>query len=330
MDHYISYKKEISDFIISFLIQQQQELKNSYLSQDIFERLIPLATSGKMLRGSLLINTYEKLTKQKFSREVLQASSSLELIGTSLLVHDDIIDQDNLRRGQETLHFQYQQLAQQKKYQQPQRFGESFAICAGDLLFFSAYELLSGKLIKLFSKQLNKTILGEMHDVELALMSSREVTKANILQMYLDKTSSYSISLPLMAGAILAQQNEETVIQLNELGKILGLLFQIKDDGLGLFGDEEKTGKPVGADIREGKKTLYYYYLVQKVPNAFAENNVDQILALMKKYQISELVEKDLAKLKTKAQQQIEELSVPVQMKEMMLQFLDRITNRIR
>ena len=62
-----------------------------------------------------------------------------------------------------------------------------------------------------------------------------------------------------MAGAILAQESKELAVQLNELGKTLGLIFQIKDDELGLFGDETKTGKPVGADIREGKKTLYYY-----------------------------------------------------------------------
>jgi geranylgeranyl diphosphate synthase, type I len=330
MNDFISYKKEISAFLTSFLNKKQQELEDSHFTQDVFERLMPLATSGKMLRGSLLINVYEKLVNQKYSEEVLRAAVALELIGTSLLIHDDIIDQDNLRRGHETLHSQYQKLAQQKEYPQPQRFGESFAICVGDLGIFLAYELLSGDLVKLFSKQLSITILGEMHDVELALMSGEAVAKENILQMYLDKTSSYSTCLPLMAGAILAQESKELAVQLNELGKTLGLIFQIKDDELGLFGDETKTGKPVGADIREGKKTLYYYYLEQIAPNSFAENGVEEVLTLMKKHGIEELVKNDLVKLETKAKQQIENLLAPEKLKKMMSQFLDKITNRIR
>ncbi len=330
MQYFISYKKEISNFLINFLPSKQQELNDSYFSKDIFERLMPLAISGKMLRGSLLINTYQKLSGEKYNQEVLQVAAALELIGTSLLIHDDVIDQDNLRRGQETLHSQYQQLAQQKKYQQSQRFGESFAICAGDLIFFLAYELLSGKLLKLFSQQLSRTILGEMHDVELALMSGGDVTKDSILQMYMDKTASYTVSLPLMAGAVLAEQSEELVVQLNELGKTLGLIFQIKDDELGLFGDEQKTGKPVGADVREGKKTLYYYYLDQEIQNVFEENGVEEILILMKKHQIEKLVNSDLKELEIKVRQQIEKLSVSAEMKEMINQFLDKITNRMR
>lgn len=327
MKHFISYKTEISDFLTNFLAQKQQELKKTAFGEDVFERLMPLMVGGKMLRGSLLINTYQKLAGQKFSAAALQAAVSLELAGTSFLVHDDIIDQDELRRGQTTLHHQYTQRAQQKNYPQPDHVGESMAICVGDLLFFLAYELLSGDLVKLFSEQFGLVALGEMHDVELALMSG-EVAKDDILQMYEDKTASYSICLPLMAGAVLAKQNQELVVQLNELSKTLGLIFQIKDDELGLFGDEQQTGKPVGADIREGKKTLYYYYLLQKEPTAFTENGVAEIMELMKKHQIQQQVTTDLAELETKAQQQLEKL--PVELKQMLTQFLDKIANRIR
>ncbi|MBT3249757.1 MAG: polyprenyl synthetase family protein [Candidatus Pacebacteria bacterium] len=320
MQHFISYKKEISDFLISFLTHQKLELKDSHFSEDVFERLIPLATSGKMLRGSLLMNAYEKLTGKKYSQEALQAATALELAQTGFLIHDDIIDQDELRRGQPTLHHQYTQRSEQKKYQQPAHTGASLATCAGDLVFFLAYELLSGGLIKLFSQHFGLVALGEMHDVELALMNGEVITKESIFQMYLDKTASYTISLPLMAGAVLAEQGEEFVIQLNELGKTLGLIFQIKDDELGLFGDKQKTGKPVGADIREGKKTLYYYYLEKKAPGTFAENGVEEILSLMEKHQIVELVNNDLEKLEVNSQQQIKELRV-VEFRKMLKEF---------
>lgn len=328
MKDFFSYKTEITDHLTNFLEQKQRELKNSYFTEGVFERLLPLAVGGKMLRGSLLINTYQQLSGQKFTKEVLSAAVALELAQTSFLIHDDIIDQDELRRGQTTLHHQYTQRAQQKKYQQPDHVGASLAICVGDLIFFLVYELLAGDLVKLFSQQFSLVALGEMHDVELSLMNGNEVSKDSILQMYLDKTSSYSVCLPLMAGAVLAKQDQKLVLQLNELGQTLGLIFQIKDDELGLFGDEEKTGKPVGADIRESKKTLYYYYLLQEVPTAFEKNGVEKILSLMKKHRVQQQVTKDLEELKNTAQQQIKKL--PTKLKQMLTQFLDKTTNRIR
>jgi len=186
MQSFISYKTEISQFLSDFFASKQQELNNSYFPEDVFERLMPLVTSGKMLRGSLLINTYEKLSGQNFSPAVLKAAVSLELAGTAFLIHDDIIDQDELRRGQITFHHQYAKRAQNKKYQQPDHVGASLAICVGDLVFFLAFELLSDNLSKLFARQFSITTFGEMHDVELALMRGEDTTQEDIVQMYLD------------------------------------------------------------------------------------------------------------------------------------------------
>lgn len=341
MQHFVSYKTEINDFLISFLKKKRRELKNSHFSEDVLERLTPLVTAGKMLRGSLLINTYEKLSGQNYSLAALQAAAALELAGTSFLIHDDIIDQDELRRSQETLHFQYRKLGEKKKYSNPQHFGESLAICIGDIVFFLVYELLPSDLIKLFSQQLSLTALGEMHDVELALMNGEKTTKDDILQMYLDKTSSYTTSLPLMAGAILSKQNKKTIVQLNELGKTLGLIFQIKDDELGLFGDKSKTGKPVGADIREGKKTLYYYYLLknakdkEKLMQIFSncdisEAKIIEVLDLMNNYQIRELVNNNLKKLELQAKEKINQLQVMAETEKMLKEFLNINLMRVR
>jgi len=144
-----------------------------------------------------------------------------------------------------------------------------------------------------------------------------------------------------MAGAVLANQSQKIILQLNELGKTLGLIFQIKDDELGLFGDMKKTGKPIGADIREGKKTLYYYYLLQKVDedekekvlDAFGNQSLDEgcaeeMLGLMKNHQIRELVNEDIKKLETKTQQQIKKLSTLMELKEMLVEFLEMSLKR--
>ena len=328
MKDFTSYKKEITIFLNTFLKQKQQDLKNSHFSQDIFERLLPLTTSGKMLRGSLLINTYEKLSGSKYSEEVLRAAAALELAQTGFLIHDDIIDQDELRRGQETIHRQYAKRAKRNKFHQPEHVGESLAICVADVVFFLVYELLPANLVKLFSQQLSLTALGEMNDVELSLIDGKEVTKDEILQMYLDKTASYSTSLPLMAGAVVANQSDEIIMQLDELGQNLGLIFQITDDELGIFGDESKTGKPVGVDIREGKKTLHYYYLIQEVD--ISNKNVGEVMKLMEKYQIRKKVDKELNHLKAKAEKQINDTSLTKAMNEMLDQFLDSVANRVR
>jgi len=341
MSDFVSYKSEISDFLDNFLKTKQQDLASSYFSKNVFERLLPLAVNGKMLRGSLLINTYEKLSGQKFSKESLAAAAALELAQTGFLIHDDIIDQDELRRGQPTLHSQYSKVALQKKYQQPEHVGESYAICIGDITFFLVYELLASKLVKVFSHQLSVTAFGEMQDVELALMPGDKVTQESILQMYTDKTASYSICLPLMAGAILTDQNKTTLLQLNELGQTLGIIFQIKDDEIGLFGDQEKTGKPVGADIREGKKTLYYLYLLQaavdqeNLSQSFGNQNLDEAgviatLNLIDKYGVKEKVAQDLTQLESQAKKQINNLQLSAEFKQMMVQFLDKIINRVR
>jgi geranylgeranyl diphosphate synthase type I len=84
-----------------------------------------------------------------------------------------------------------------------------------------------------------------------------------ILSLYRNKTGRYTFSLPLVTGAILAGAGLEDRERLGELGEDMGLIFQIKDDEIGLFGEPGRTGKPSGSDLKENKKTLYHYYLLK-------------------------------------------------------------------
>lgn len=314
MSKFVIYKDIISQFLVDFLLQEQEEFSDTRLGNDYFKRLLPLLTAGKMLRGSLLINTYQNLSQSQgrdtsdldLEQSVLAAAAALELAETAFLIHDDIIDQDSLRRGHKTLHTQYASLAEKQKYPQAKRFGESLALCGGDIVFFLLYKLLPLKLSTLFSQKLLRTALGEMDDVEQAAMPINKVSKQQILQMYLDKTATYSLSLPLMAGVTLIQQNKKVLSLLDELGKNLGLIFQLKDDEIGLFGDPKQTGKAAGADIREKKKTLYYYYLNQVKPGAFETQTPEKIMKLIKKHQIDQQVTKELETLEIKVRKQLD------------------------
>jgi geranylgeranyl diphosphate synthase type I len=99
-----------------------------------------------------------------------------------------------------------------------------------------------------------------MQDVYLGSMRGT-VEEEQVLELYRCKTARYTFSLPLVSGALAAGAGEELIVQLEELGEHLGIVFQLKDDELDLMGDEEHTGKPVGTDLEEGKKTLLSVYL---------------------------------------------------------------------
>ncbi len=103
-----------------------------------------------------------------------------------------------------------------------------------------------------------------MQDVYFgATDSSLAVDEDQVLAVYRYKTGRYTFTLPLQIGAIIAGQGDAVLASLERIGETMGVIFQIKDDELGLFGEEAEIGKPVGSDIAEGKKTIFYVYLMQ-------------------------------------------------------------------
>jgi len=147
--------------------------------------------------------------------------------------------------------------------------------------------------------------------------------KKQILELYKHKTGRYTFSLPLAAGAILAGQENNTIQELMELGENLGILFQIRDDELGLVGDEKKLGKPVGSDIKEGKKTLHYLQLMscasdeeKKVLktifgnlNASAED-IGFVLNIIEKYNIPLAIKNEFEEIAKKTEDKIQTLKI--------------------
>lgn len=270
-DFFADYKKQITQYILRFLEEREQPTTTTLFGSDVFKRLQAFLREGKMIRGGLILLSSEMFAGET-DENALIAASALEIIHASLLIHDDIMDNDLTRRGRETLFAQYTSLARSEKLQQPEAFGRNMGICVGDIGFFLAFELLTQlstdsdsktKLLQLFSTELTMVGLMQMQDVYFG--NTRQTVPLNdVLSLYTYKTARYTFSLPLMAGAILTDQSPSTLTQLEKLGESLGIIFQIKDDELGLFGTEEKIGKPVGSDIREDKKTLFALYLFEQ------------------------------------------------------------------
>lgn len=226
-----------------------------------FEKFGEASEQGKRIRGSLVLLGY-KIGKGRDFKKVVDAAVAFEIFQTAILAQDDVIDKSLIRRGKSSL---YQALGGDNK-------AISQTICLSDIGFFKAYRLLSNleiedllkiKAINLFSQTLTQTVLGEMLDIEIPSLK-KDFLEEDSLKIGLLKTARYTVSGPLMMGAILAGANVELLKKLQIFGDNLGIAFQIQDDVLGVFGEEKVTGKSTSSDIKEGKATVLIAYAQKK------------------------------------------------------------------
>lgn len=245
----LSNKKDIDAHLISFLRKKRDSLSRiNKWGGDVIDRLIPFATSGKTTRGSLVVYIYTLFSKRR-SSQVYHAAAALELIHSGLLIHDDIMDKDPLRRGKESIWEQYRQVSGDT------HIGISQAINAGDLCFFLAQELFADSdLLPYISTELANVTIAQMQDVQNLRDST--VSKEDILSLYRYKTARYTFSLSMTVGAKIAGAGNTHIEKFIRLGESMGLLYQIRDDELSVYGDSAITGKPVGSDERNNKQTL--------------------------------------------------------------------------
>jgi geranylgeranyl diphosphate synthase type I len=266
--------------VIAFLNEFLREKRKSYArinawGADAIGKLGPFAQTGKMLRSGM-VAIGARVGGSVSDRAVVRAGAAIELIQAALLIHDDIIDRDEMRRGRPALHHEYALQGRAFKARDAAHFGEGMGICLADIAFFLAFELLStlpiaprvrAEILSLWSHELGLVGLAQMQDLYFGEASPRIAT-GDIIRLYLYKTARYTFSVPLLTGAKLAGASRAVQTSLDRLGETLGVLFQIKDDDLGLFGTEQELGKPVGSDVRECKQTLLAHLLFREASRA--------------------------------------------------------------
>lgn len=233
---------------------------------------------AKRLRAALFYYTYLMLGG-KDEAEALRASMFIELIQSYLLIHDDVMDQDELRRGKPTVHTIYKNLHQQRNYSlDPLHFGESQAINVGDIACHLALDVLATANFPSEHKvnalhRLNKQIVtvgfGQMLDVFGSVQEN--VLETDVLRIHNYKTAVYTYETPLTVAALLMGANDKDNLVLSGYSIPAGIAFQIQDDILGMFGDEEKQGKANDGDLREGKHTLLIVKALEKATSSEAE-----------------------------------------------------------
>lgn len=258
---------------------------NSSQLTKITSHFLTAAEGGKRLRGSLVRLGYE-LAGGKNVDNIYSPAAAFEIFQTAILAHDDIIDQSPTRRGRPTLHFALG----------ADHYAISQAICLGDIGFFLAYQVLANSdfpdaqknlAINVFSKLMIETGEGEMLDVYLP--KDPNPTEDDVLKIGLLKTARYTITGPLQLGASLAGADQAYLDKLQQFGDDLGVAFQIQDDILGVFGNEEIIGKSASSDIEEGKITVLYLYALdhaeedqKNVLLSYGKSNItsDQLTAI--------------------------------------------------
>lgn len=220
---------------------------------------------AKRIRASFIY--YSFLLSGKVDERIWRAAEAVELVHTALLMHDDFMDKDLVRRGEPTTHVYFAD--------GDQHYGDSMAVNVGDAVLCLGFErlLVSGfesEKVNLATKQLlrgiTNTAYGQAYDTSLAKLG--EMTEEKVMSLHRAKTAIYTYENPLLIGGILAGLDKETMEVLHDYSVEAGIAFQLQDDVLGIYGDEEKTGKSANSDLLQGKVTL----LVSKTVEVGTEN----------------------------------------------------------
>lgn len=201
---------------------------------------------GKRLRPYMVMKSCQILGGS--TAIVMPAASAVEMIHNFTLVHDDIMDNDEMRHGVPTVH---------------KKFGMPIAILAGDVLFSKAYQIISNaklsndaivQLVSRLAKACVDVCEGQLLDVKMAEEEKTPTQKEYITMIGKKTAALFDVSCSM--GAICATDNQKDISNLSNFGRNLGIAFQITDDLIGVMGDSKITKKPVGNDLREGKKSL--------------------------------------------------------------------------
>lgn len=256
--------------LTDFLAERRTELLD--ISPDAIELLdaiSDLSSGGKRMRASLCYWGWRGAGGEATAPEVTSAGAALELFQSAALIHDDIIDNSDIRRGRPSVHRRFGSLHRQRGWAlDPEPFGRAAAILTGDLCLSFSEELFSsiggaaghnGPARKVFNRMRAEVMAGQYLDVleEVAGPGrdrSSAVGRARAIIRY--KSAKYSTEHPLMLGGALAGAGDDLLGEYSRFALPLGEAFQLRDDVLGVFGDPSATGKPAGDDLREGKRTV--------------------------------------------------------------------------
>lgn len=295
--------------------QIEQEIANIAYTQQPEELYKPIEyimqLGGKRLRPVLTLMANDMFGGE--TRKALKAALAIEMFHNFTLVHDDIMDNADIRRGQPTVHVKWNQ---------------TIAILSGDLMMIKATDLLCEtetndlrNLISVFNKTAAEVCEGQQWDMNFETQSN--VTEQDYLKMITLKTAVL-LGCALKVGALIGGANTDDANHLYEFGKNIGIAFQLQDDILDSFGEGDKVGKKIGGDIAANKKTILliealnsaegddkdelYYWLGAK-----SDEKIEAVLNLYNKYNVRQKAEQLKEQHLQSAFEHLNQLSLPTE-----------------
>lgn len=274
------YKKlidaDISEYCKSAIVESHENF-GEYPTESVKAYCSLLGRGGKRIRGALTMVSYEMLggTDKNVS---LQAARAIEMLHAYILMVDDIQDRSEVRRGGPTAHMILKEYHERNHLKdEPQHFGESITMNG---FLFGAHSALN-VLVDLdvpadrrisAIKNVNQHFIATAHGQSMDIFNEvlETVEESDVDKVLLWKTAFYTFMNPLQLGAILAGANDKDLKKLEEYSLSAGRVFQITDDVLGIFSEEETSGKSPLDDIKEGKRTLLTVKAIEMAPKADA------------------------------------------------------------
>ena len=271
-----------------------------------------IVSGGKRLRPYMVMKSCEMLGGK--TKNAINAASAIEMVHNFTLVHDDIMDNDKMRHGVTTVH---------------KKFGMPIAILAGDVLFSKAYQVVSStslpsnsviELVSRLAKSCVDVCEGQLLDISMA-NSEKIPSQSQYIKMIEKKTAAlFEVSCAM--GAICANAKRKDVSNLSSFGKNLGIAFQITDDLIGVLGDPKVTKKPVGNDLREGKKSLPILLAINRAKgenkeiilkafsNSFAtQDDIEKALKIIRRLKIEKTVRRQAQSYAQRAKRSLQSYS---------------------
>jgi len=237
-------------------------MKNKFLKDYYTEMKDYFLAGGKRIRPLLTIAAYNGITNTR-EDEIVLPSIGIEFLHNATLIHDDIIDKDDFRRGKPAFHYKFAQYHSKYQFKKMNAsdYGSSIGIIGGDTAFIRGSEAyfnnsfamnLNLNSIRYYRQAFTEVIHGVL--IEIDMVNHKKLSIDEYISMISLKTGAL-IEKSLLIGASYGKLEKEYTTHLSTYGVNLGIIFQIIDDILGTFGDEKVTGKPTDGDIREGKHT---------------------------------------------------------------------------
>lgn len=355
MDPLAPLRPRIQSILDTFLADQRVILAEASPDLDVLvDVAAELLAGGKRLRPGFCYWSWRAIPDRDGDESaVLTAASALELFQAAALVHDDLIDASDTRRGNPAVHRRFEQLHREAGWAgSASGFGMATAILLGDLLLGWSDELFQhsglapaplARCRPHFDRMRTEVGAGQYLDVlEQASSASRpegRVERARQVIQY--KAGRYSVQRPLLIGAATADATDAVQQDLTVLGRLTGEAFQLRDDILGVFGDPETTGKPAGDDLREGKRTVLVAHTLDGAsPTARAEleqaladgeiaaGKIPRLQEIIVEAGALERVEAMVGRLSEQAAQTLTAMDVTEDGREALQALVDRATHR--